>query len=120
RVRAWRPDGPLAQPEPDIVKARFGHAATAHGCANAPMFVRPAASAKDPVVGETRRIGIVPAPFPHVAQHVEDSERVGLLETHLLGAVHRVLVRPRDLCHGPVSRAYRSGAAGELPLRLAR
>src|SRR5699024_3481403 len=116
----WRPAGPLAQPEPDIVKARFGHAATAHGCANAPVFVLPAASAKDPVVGVTRPIGIVPAPFPHLAQHVEAAERGGLLVTHLPGAIHRVLVRPRDVCQGPVSRACRSGAAGELPLRLAR
>ena len=46
------------------------------------MLVGPPTSAEHAVVGIAGRIGVIPAPLPHIPQHVEEAERIRLLRPH--------------------------------------
>ena len=46
------------------------------------MLVGPPTSAEHAVVSIAGRIGVIPAPLPHIPQHVEEAERIRLLRPH--------------------------------------
>lgn len=106
--------------EPHVIKPRLWHASPPHGSPDAPMLVRPSAAAQHTIVGVPGRIGVVPAPLPHVSQHVKQTESVGLFPPNSLRPRNRIGLRPRNVGQRAVVRAGRSRSAGPFPLRLRR
>lgn len=103
-----------------VVVAHPGATPTTGRCPGAPRIVGESAAAKHAVVAVARGIQQIPAPFPHIAQHVEGAVQVGHLAADRLWRRHAIERRPRDFRQRTVMGARRSGSASELPFSLRR
>lgn len=95
-------------------------AAAPHRCPAAPVLVEPSTPAQHPVAAVHLGVVDVPAPLPHVAEHVVQTPGVGPLPANLVDPATGIAAVPRDLVQHPVSRTPGTGAAGVLPLGLRR
>lgn len=81
-----------------------------------PGLIRPAAAPERPVVRISGRIGIVPAPFPDIAQRVVAAKPVGQFPRHPGRAGQTVCCSPCDVVERTVARSGAAGRASEFPL----
>jgi len=71
--------------EPGVFQYRVRCAAPADRGAAAPLPIGPAPAAKTSIVAVPGWIGVVPAPFPDVADHVEETEGIRCFAGYVLG-----------------------------------
>src|ERR671914_317645 len=92
-----------------IVDLEGRMAAAPYRGSTAPVLVIPAAATEHPVGAVDLGVVDVPAPLPHVAQHVVQVPRIGSLAAHVVYPPVGVAAVPSDLAELSVSRAVGTG-----------
>ena len=98
--------------EADVLEDGVGGAAAADRGAHAPGFVGPAAAAQGAVVAVAGGVGVVPAPFPDVAERVVQAPGVGLL---LADGMRPLEVIEADPCLLYTSPSPRDATLSRMP-----
>src|SRR5690606_35277812 len=88
------------QTEPEVVDTKGGMAAAAARRTTAPRFIGPTTPAKHTVGAVDRFVEEIPAPLPHIAEHVVEAPRIRSFRAHGMCVGFGVADVPSDFVEG--------------------